>query len=179
MKKLLALLLIALLTLTLVSCGTEEKSVGTSKEELIAEEPVTKELEPEPEREPEPEPVVLSEQDQRIEEINKIITDRAVDKYRSYEIDSITVNENMGDPDSNTFIVLVYSTFTAKNRPQTADDMLLMFMPDIAANLYNEGAEDVAEIAIFAKDEYNNRDLKLSYEWTPNGFRETDKMGFE
>lgn len=177
---------IAIVVLVLLSAlfggGGDKKEEPVAKEDPeVVEEVVKNEPEEEPqeetkEPEEEPEPVELT----RKEEIEKLIWDRAEAEYaKSFEINKITINDNLGEGGEGTYIVLVYADFTAKNKTKTADDMVKMHSTDIAGFLHQEGVTDVAEVAVFTKDLYNNRSLKSSFEWKDNGFYLSDEMGYE
>lgn len=114
----------------------------------------------------------------REEQIEKLVRDRASDQYNNLDITSISVNKNLGDPESDTFIVLVRGDFTIANRIKTANEVLEMYMKDVPAWLWEHGADDIAEVAVFVKDKHNNRDLKISFEKVEKGFQVVDKLGF-
>lgn len=151
----------------------EQEEVVETESETEQKETV-EESEPEEEIEEESKPEELT----REEEIEQVIRNRAKSEsnYSGFKIDNVRVNDNMGDEESDTYIVLVDLIWERKNKVDTADEMIDMVSQDIAANLHNEGAEDVAEIAIFTDDEYNDRDIKYSYEWKEAGFVLTDQV---
>ena len=52
--------------------------------------------------------------------------------------------------------------------------MMRMYSDDLVATLANQGIDDISQVAIFWKDEYNDRDLKYAYEYRDGGFYITD-----
>jgi len=143
------------------------------KEETVDEAAVEKGEEPE---ETEVEASEESDKIIRDMEIRDIITERAEENYDGFEIDNIRINENLGDEESDTYIVLVDLLWTRSNREDTANEMIKVTSQDVAANLHNKGADDVAEVAVFTHDEYNDNQHKHSFEWTEQGFAITDTM---
>lgn len=109
-------------------------------------------------------------------EIRDIITERAEENYDGFEVENIRINENLGDEESDTYIVLVDLLWTRSNREDTANEMIEVVSQDLAANLHNVGADDIAEISVFTHDEYNDNQHKHSFEWTAQGFSVTDTM---
>ncbi len=147
-----------------------EKGVESATEEAEKEE-LSEEVEEEPEQVEEE-----TEKNSREDEIKEVITKRANEHslYKNFDIENIRVNEDLGNEDSDKFIVLVDLIWTVKNKEETADDFIENISNDIAANLHNEGADDVSEIAIFTTDEYNSKQTKYSFENVGNGFKLMD-----
>lgn len=97
--------------------------------------------------------------------------------YTSAKLDKIAINNNLGDEEGETYIALVYLKFDIKNRRKTANEMMRMYSDDLAATLANKGIKDIAEIAIFWEDEYNDRNVKYAYEYEDGQFFVTDIAG--
>jgi len=94
--------------------------------------------------------------------------------YNKVTIDKITINEDLGNEEEGYYIALVHLTFGVKNREETANEMMRMYSDDLVATLANQGIDDISQVAIFWKDEYNDRDLKYAYEYRDGGFYITD-----
>lgn len=126
----------------------------------------------------EAEPEDVEESETREDEIRNIIMDRTEEhnNYDGFEIESIRVNENAGDEENDTFIVLVDAIWTRRNREDTSNEFIQMLSQDIAATLHDQGADDVAEIAVFTQDEYNGNQHKHSFEWSEDGFAVTEQV---
>lgn len=122
--------------------------------------------------------IVEKEVPDRKKEIEKVVKSR-IDEgdYTSTKLDKITINNNLGDEEEETYITLVYMEFDIKNRRNTANEMMRMYSDDLAATLAKKGIDDVAEIAVFWEDEYNERDLKYAYEYKDGGFFIMDIAG--
>lgn len=92
-------------------------------------------------------------------------------KYSTAKIDRVSINENLGTENiKDDYIVLVYMSLNPQSE-KTGNEISEMFADDIAANLYEKGFKNIAEIAVFYEDKHNNRDLKYSYEYTDKGFK--------
>jgi hypothetical protein len=118
------------------------------------------------------------ENDQKLspeDEIEKAIQER-IDEgdYRNAEPTQIRVNRNMGDDENETYIALVNFDFTISNRIETGNDVMGLYSDDLAATLANKGFENIAEIAIFWDDEYNDRNLKYAYKFKDGSFYVSD-----
>lgn len=155
MKRWIMILLSTLLVFSLVGCGqTEPEEV----ESLVAEQGQSEEL-------------------GRTGEIEKAIRGRIDDgDYKNAKLDRITINENLGT-DTNDYIVLVYFNFEVRNRIETGNEVMRTYSDDLAATLANKGITDVAEIAVFWEDEYNNRNVKHAYEYKNGAFYISDIAG--
>ncbi|NBI08282.1 hypothetical protein [Senegalia massiliensis] len=97
--------------------------------------------------------------------------------YTNVTIDSITINENLGTEEDRDYIALVNLDFNVKNTRNTGNKVMRMYSDDLAATLANKGIKNLAEIAIFLKDEYNDRSVKYAYEYKNNGFYIMDIAG--
>ena len=82
-------------------------------------------------------------------QIEKTIRQRIGDEYTYTDIDSITINENLGTEDvEDDYIALVNVTWTQKNSGSTSKEVLSMYSEDLAAYIGQE-CPNVQEIAIF------------------------------
>lgn len=108
--------------------------------------------------------------------VENIIRDRITSEYLSTDIDSITINENLGTEEAGDYIALVYLTWNVSNSPKLSKDMLNMYSSDLAATVANE-CENVAEIAVFWTVPYlNDANAKCSYERINGGMYEMDMV---
>lgn len=114
-------------------------------------------------------PVILTE----TQEIEKILTDRITEQYTMTQIDSITINDDLGTDADGDYIALVYLTWNQKNTGKTSKKMLEMYSSDLAATLA-ENNSSVNEIAIFWTVPYLNDTAKCNYQRNGNGFAEMD-----
>lgn len=113
----------------------------------------------------------------RKDEIKKAIKVRLDEgKYSNVKLKDITINDNLGIDEPGYYIALVYLNFNVKNRVKTGNDVMALYSDDLVATLANKGIKDVSEVAVFWRDEYNNRDLKYAYEFKGEGFYLTDKV---
>lgn len=153
----------------------ENQEIEDEEDTEEVEEPV--EEEPEVEEETESSEPEVAELDRKVA-IKSAIKSRINDgDYKNTDMDRITINDNMGDAEGETYIALVYLEFDIKNRRKTANEMMRMYSDDLAATLANKGIEDIAEIAIFWEDHYNNRDVKYAYEYEDGEFYIMDIAG--
>lgn len=147
-----------------------EEDEEVTDDEIVEHEVEEKEVE---EEEPKKEVVV-----DRNAEIKSAIKSRINEgDYNNTNLDSITVNDNLGDEGGETYIALVYLEFDIKNRRKTANEIMKMYSDDLAATLANKGIKDIAEIAIFWEDEYNDRNVKYAYEYKDGQFFVIDIAG--
>lgn len=96
--------------------------------------------------------------------------------YRSAKQTDLAINYNWGKEDGS-FILLAYFDFTAKNSRNTANEMMKMYSDDLVASLANQGITDISEATVFWKDDYNNRNVKYTYEYKNDGFFVSHIMG--
>lgn len=110
-------------------------------------------------------------------QIEKAIRQRIGDEYTYTDIDSITINENLGTEDvEGDYIALVNVTWTQKNSGSTSKEVLSMYSEDLAAYIGQE-CPNVQEIAIFWTVPYlDNANAKCSYERKGDGMYEMDIM---
>ena len=110
-------------------------------------------------------------------QIEKTIRQRIGDEYTYTDIDSITINENLGTEDvEGDYIALVNVTWTQMNKGPTSKKMLSMYSEDLAAYI-GEECPNVQEIAIFWTVPYlDNANAKCAYERKGEGMYEMDIM---
>lgn len=110
-------------------------------------------------------------------QIEKTIRQRIGDEYTYTDIDSITINENLGTDDvDDDYIALVDLTWTQMNKGPTSKKMLSMYSEDLAAYI-GEECPNVQEIAIFWTVPYlDNANAKCAYERKGEGMYEMDMM---
>ena len=110
-------------------------------------------------------------------QIEKTIRQRIGDEYTYTDIDSITINENLGTEDvEGDYIALVNVTWTQMNKGPTSKKMLSMYSEDLAAYI-GEECPNVQEIAIFWTVPYlDNANAKCAYERKGDGMYEMDMM---
>ena len=96
--------------------------------------------------------------------------------YEDTEIDSITINDDLGTDTPGDYIVLVRLIWNGKNSGTSAKETLKMYSDDLAASLY-EGSSDVQEIAVFwTAPNLNNGNGKCAYERKADGMYLTDEV---
>ncbi|MCI8992994.1 MAG: hypothetical protein HFG80_09815 [Eubacterium sp.] len=97
-------------------------------------------------------------------EIETAIRDHITDQYSNTDIDSITINENLGTDAEGDYIALVYLTWNVKNTAKTSKEVLELYSNDLAATLA-ESCPSIQELAIFWTVPYlNDASAKCSYE---------------
>lgn len=102
----------------------------------------------------------------------KIITE----SYTYTDIESLTVNENLGTEEDGDYIILARLTWNQKNKASTSQDMLSMYSSDFAARIGTD-QPSVNEVAIFWTVPYlNNANAKWSYERNDDGMYLSDNM---
>lgn len=110
-------------------------------------------------------------------EIEAAIRDRiSGGDYKAAKLDKITINENLGT-EADDYIALVYFNFDRKNTRKTGNEVMRMYSDDLAASLAKKGITDVCEIAVFWRDDYNNRNVKYAYKFGNGAFRVMDIQG--
>lgn len=139
MKKIF-LLFIAVIFITLVACEESETNVKeTEKEKEIVE-------------------AVEDEELTRQDEIKNLIKQKVDKDYNRTVINNIRVNDHAGLGEG--FIVLVDLSFEAKNRANTAKDMIEMYSSDLAATLAGEA--DIHEVVSFWQVPYLKTDTNIA-----------------
>ncbi len=102
----------------------------------------------------------------------KIITEN----YTYTDIESLTVNENLGTEEDGDYIILARLTWNQKNKASTSQDMLSMYSSDFAARIGMD-QPSVNEVTIFWTVPYlNNANAKWSYERNDDGMYLSDNM---
>lgn len=102
----------------------------------------------------------------------KIITEN----YTYTDVESLTVNENLGTEEDGDYIILARLTWNQKNKASTSQDMLSMYSSDFAARIGMD-QPSVNEVAIFWTVPYlNNANAKWSYERNDDGMYLSDNM---
>ena len=102
----------------------------------------------------------------------KIITEN----YTYTNINSISINENLGSEEDGDYIILARLTWNQKNRGATSRDMLSMYSSDFAARIGMD-QPSVKEVAIFWTIPYlDNASAKWSYERVDAGMQLSDNM---
>lgn len=97
-------------------------------------------------------------------DIENAIRTHITDQYSDTDIDSITINDDLGTEIDGDFIALVYLTWNVKNSVKTSKEVLELYSGDLAATIA-ESCPDVQELAIFWTVPYlDNANAKCSYE---------------
>lgn len=106
--------------------------------------------------------------------IENAIRYRVIEQYYDTDIDSITINENLGTDIEGDYIVLVNLTWNVKNSATTSKEMIKLYSDDLAATMA-ESCPDVQELAIFWTVPYlNDASAKCSYERKDGGMYTMD-----
>lgn len=121
-------------------------------------------------------PAATPEPDVSTTVIEALARYRIGEYYDDTEIDSITINDDLGTDVPGDYIVLVKLIWNGKNSGAMAKETLKVYSDDLAASLY-EGSEDVQEIAVFWTVPYlNNGNGKCAYERKADGMYLTDEV---
>lgn len=108
--------------------------------------------------------------------IEALVRYRVGEAYRETDIDSITINDDLGTDTPEDYIVLVNLTWNTMNSGKTSKEMLKMYSDDLAATLY-EGTPAVQEVVVFWTVPYlNNANAKRAYERKSNGMYLSDEV---
>lgn len=108
--------------------------------------------------------------------IEALVRYRIGEYYSDTEIDSITINDDLGTDTPGDYVVLVRLIWNGKNSSSMAKEVLKVYSDDLAASLY-EGSADVQEIAVFWTVPYlNNGNGKCAYERKSDGMYLTDEI---
>lgn len=173
MKKNLLFLTIFLMIL-LSACGTNDENGENSN----SNSPPTEDAEHSdsaPSVTPEPPAVELTEEEQIDADLREIVEDN----YPSTDVDTITLNKNLGtEDDDSDYVALVYLTWNVKNKPDMTKKMLAMYSEDFAARI-GEDIPAITDFAIFWTVPYYSEEdtaAKYSYERQGTGMSQTDAM---
>ncbi len=108
------------------------------------------------------------------EKVEKKVKEYIDENYTYTELDSITLNENLGTDDDEDYIAMVYLTWNQKNSGNTSKKMLDLYSSDMAARMYDDMPE-IQELAVFWTVPYlNNGSAKISFERSNSGMKYTD-----
>ena len=107
-------------------------------------------------------------------DIEAVIRNHVSSEYQKTDIESITINADLGTEEPDDYIALVNLTWNVKNSGSTAKEVLTVYSEDLAATLGNE-CPSVQEVAIFWTVPYlNDATAKCSYERSDSGMVEMD-----
>ena len=70
-----------------------------------------------------------------------------MDAYTMTDIDSITINDDLGTNTEGDYIALIYLTWNQKNNPELTKKVLQMYSDDLAATIC-ESHSNVQEVAV-------------------------------
>lgn len=107
--------------------------------------------------------------------INQYISDKVETDYNNTSIKDIRINDDLGTGEG--YIVLVDLSFNAKNRANTAKDMISMYSSDLAAALGKE-FEEINQIVVFWEVPYlqeSGNIAKIATERTDGGMAFTEQ----
>ena len=127
---------------------------------------------------PKPEPPPPPKEESPKEKAEKRIKSKIreyVGDYKDTNIDSITVNEDLGTEQEDDYVVLVHLTWNVANSGKTSKEVITMYSEDMAARMYREVPE-AQEVCIFWKVPHLGGSAKLSFERKNGGAYYTDKM---
>ena len=116
-----------------------------------------------------------SPKDQATAHIKSKIKEYVGTHYANTNINSITVNEDLGTDKEDDYVVLVNLTWNVKNSGKTSKEMLDMYSSDMAARMY-EDLPEAQELCIFWTVPYLNGKAKISFERANGGMKYTDKI---
>jgi hypothetical protein len=113
----------------------------------------------------------------RKSEIEALIRDRVNDgEYIGAELNRVVVNKDYGTTSSNKYIALVYFDLNKMSR-KTGNSLMRMSSDDLVLTLAKKGVTDIRQVAIFWRDDYNNRNVKYAYEYRNGKAYITDVIG--
>lgn len=116
-----------------------------------------------------------SEVTENVSTEERVIRTRIAEKYADTDIDSITLNDDLGTEAEGDYIALVRLTWNVKNSGKTSKEMLSMYSSDLAATVAQE-CPTIQEIAIFWTVPHLNDTAKCSYERKDDGMYEMDMV---
>lgn len=104
---------------------------------------------------------------------------RRVEKYMDTTIQSIEVNSNIGTPNPDDYLILIYLSWSTKNGVDRTRTMLEMYSDDMAATLASKYI-DASDIILFWEVPYllkNGTCAKYSYDVRNGSAYQTEKTG--
>lgn len=108
--------------------------------------------------------------------IEQYIRNRVYDNYKQTDIDSITINDDLGTDIDGDYVALVNLTWNVKNSQELSEKMLRMYSDDLAASLATD-YPDVQELCVFWKVPYLTKyNSKWAYEKRDNGMYLVDNI---
>lgn len=94
--------------------------------------------------------------------------------YTYTQLDSISVNDDLGTDIDGDYVLLVHLTWNAKNSGKLSKEVLELYSSDMAARMYDDLPE-IQELVVFWTVPYlNDGSAKISFERVTNGMRFTD-----
>lgn len=181
-KKLIFLLLI--ITLAFSGCESSKTSTSdiqksSSREASNTSDNNTNENSDEPEEETMDSSISIEpvyEEGSFEKELQDYAVKIIMENYMYTDIESLTINENLGTEEDGDYIILAKLTWNQKNKASTSLNMLSMYSSDFAARI---GADQpsVNEVTIFWTIPYlENANAKWSYERSDYGMYLSDSM---
>ena len=108
--------------------------------------------------------------------IESTIRTQVRNEYTMTDIDSITINDDLGTDTEGDYIALIYLTWNQKNNPELTKKVLQMYSDDLAATIC-ESHSNVQEVAVFWSIPYlNDADVKISYEQKSGAMYQSDSI---
>ncbi len=152
---------------------TAVTSVTSDKKTTVTEETVSTTSE-EPEEEPKEKPEEEPESEQS--KVEKKVQEYIDAYYTKTEIDSITVNEDLGTDVDGDYIALVRLTWNVSNSAALSKEVLDIYSSDMATRMYKDLPE-IQELAVFwTVPHLNNGSAKISFERKDDGMYYTDTV---
>ncbi len=159
-KKLIFLLLI----ITLAFSGCESSKTSTSDIQKSSSREASNSIEP------------VYEEGSFEKELQDYAVKIIMENYMHTDIESLTINENLGTEEDGDYIILAKLTWNQKNKASTSLNMLSMYSSDFAARIGTD-QPPVNEVAIFWTIPYlENANAKWSYERSDYGMYLSDSM---
>lgn len=90
-------------------------------------------------------------------------------------VSGIEINRDLSKAEE-VYIVLIRADYVQKNRPESANASMSVIAQNIAVHLQLMEKVEFSDLVFFFRDDYNQRDLKLTAEWDAN-FRGFFKTG--
>lgn len=105
----------------------------------------------------------------------KATVKKQIQEYSYVNVDSISINDDLGTTKKNNYVVLVYLTWEQSNQRKISRKVLAMYSEDLAAYVAH-ACKSVQEIAIFWTVPYLDGNAKISYERRSGEMHLSDKM---